>query len=301
MKTVGQLLRETREKKGLTVAQAVEGTRSKSQVIHALEQDDFSRFPAPIYTRGFIKLYAEFLGLDPAELIGLYQTRHPDTDKVRRPASVLRPSRLHGTPPESPVIPTELNLPPPEPAPPAAPLAAPEPAPSQPVPPDTVPELPFDQSGSGSVPAETDLFNRPPPSPPPPPPPLAPVPPAPRPVSAPPRRRAAPPRMPAHPAAADEFELEVKKAGLSPTARDRAALLVNAAREGACRLPWLKILRWGGMALGLCLVLWLALTVIRGCVNRQGAAPTPAAEPAFQLPPVPEPPPLYWPDTPPRS
>ena len=30
-----------------------------------MERDDFSRMAAPIYAKGFIRLYAEYLGLDP--------------------------------------------------------------------------------------------------------------------------------------------------------------------------------------------------------------------------------------------
>ncbi len=286
MQTVGQILREAREKKGLTVAQAVDGTRSKSQVIHALEQDDFSRFPAPIYTRGFIKLYAEFLGLDPAELIALYQARNPGTDKIHRPASVLRPSGSPPVPPPSLETP-EFNLAARE-APPAAAPPAPAPTPSEPIPADLTPELPFDKTGSDSAPPPPVLS------------PVLPPPPAP-PVSAPSRRRYQAPMPPADPATGDEFALEVKKEMPSPTARDRTLSLLAAARSGAGRLPWLKSLRWIGMALGLCLVLWLALTVIRGCVNRRGVAPAPVPESVFQLPPAPEPPPLYLPGTPPRS
>jgi len=39
------------------------------------EDNDFSRIPAPVYGKGFIKLYAEFLGLDPAPLIAEYASR----------------------------------------------------------------------------------------------------------------------------------------------------------------------------------------------------------------------------------
>ena len=283
MKTIGQVLREAREKKGLTVAQAVEGTRSKSQVIQALEQDDFSRFPAPIYTRGFIKLYAEFLGLDPAELIGLYQARNPETDKIHRPASVLRPTGSH-VPAPPPIMTPDLNLPPPEPAPQAVAPANEKPPPHT-APSDTAPELPFDKSEPVPAPESPDLFSRP----------SAP------PASLPPRRRYGTPMPPVNPAVADEFALEVKKENPSPTARDRALSLLASARSGAGRLPLLKILQWCGMARGLCLVLWLTLTVIRGCVNRHRAVPAPVSEPAFQLPPAPEPPPLYLPGTPPRS
>jgi transcriptional regulator with XRE-family HTH domain len=323
MKTVGQILREARERKGLTVAQAVEGTRSKSQVIQQLEQDDFSRFPAPIYTRGFIKLYAEFLGLDASELISLYQARNAEADKLVRPASVLRPGSSHPVAPSAPPeTMSELDLPPP---PPPLPVAAeqrlkqeqPAPPPSR-LPAGSELELPFDKPVPPPAPK---------PAPPPPlkvqplaeppksqPPKLAPVlPEAPRipvpPVAIPPaepppipRRKAAVPKPAPASGGPDEFSLEVREGSSSTTARERAASIFELAKVSAVRLPWGKILNRAGVLIGALLVVWLFLSVIRGCVNRHHAAAAKVEESAgpYNLPPVPEPQPLYLPESPPR-
>ena len=83
MATLGQILKEAREKKSVTASQAAAATRMKIQTIEALERDDFSRIAAPMYARGFIKLYAEYLGLDPAPLIREYSDLH--APKVRPP------------------------------------------------------------------------------------------------------------------------------------------------------------------------------------------------------------------------
>ena len=72
---LGDILRAEREKKGLTLSDVAEGTRIKVQVLETIENNDFSRIPAPVYGKGFIKLYAEFLGLDPAPLIEEYASR----------------------------------------------------------------------------------------------------------------------------------------------------------------------------------------------------------------------------------
>jgi cytoskeletal protein RodZ len=76
MATLGQILKEARKKKNVTASQAAAATRMKVQAIEALERDDFSRMAAPMYARGFIKLYAEYLGLDPAPLIREYTDLH---------------------------------------------------------------------------------------------------------------------------------------------------------------------------------------------------------------------------------
>jgi transcriptional regulator with XRE-family HTH domain len=322
MKTVGQILREARERKGLTVAQAVEGTRSKSQVIQQLEQDDFSRFPAPIYTRGFIKLYAEFLGLDASELISLYQARNAEADKLVRPASVLRPGSSHPAPPSPPPeTMSELDLPPPPPLPMAEEKKAKQ---EQPAPPPARPaggselELPFDKPAPHPAPKPAPPPPvKPPPRPEPPkvqPPKLAPVlpeaprtpvPPAATPPPEPPpspRRKAAVPKPAPASGGPDEFSLEVREAPSSTTARERAASIFELAKVSAVRLPWGKILTRAGVLIGALLVMWLLLSAIRGCVNRHHIAVAKVEESAgpYNLPPVPEPRPLYLPETPPR-
>lgn len=315
MKTVGQILREAREAKGLTIAQAVEGTRSKSQVIQALERDDFSRFPAPIYTRGFIKLYAEFLGLDASEIISLYQARNADTDKLHRPSSVLKPGASHVAAP-TPAAQTEVELPLPPPEPPpaaAAPAAPPPPEPARPSIPE--PELPFDRPASPvSAPEPVAVPAAEPPkivprlpeapkvavTPEPPKAAEAPPPAAASEYEAPvvtPRRKATLPKQAPRSRTADEFALEVRDEDKSETARERAASIFALARVSAGRLPWVKIATRGGLIVGSLLLAWVLLTVIRGCVNRRHAATLkPVAAAPYNLPPAPEPPPLYLPE-----
>ncbi len=325
MKSVGQILREAREAKGLTVAQAAEGTRSKSQTILALEQDDFSKFPAPIYTRGFIKLYAEFLGLDAPGLISLFQARNADADKLHRPASVLKPGAAHPPPPPAAVTP-ELDLPPPAPAIPAPasppgvvappkveapepelPFDRPAPRPAPPLePPKLAPKLPEapKQPVSQPVPVSFPAFA------PPAPPPVATPAPAPAPVSAPepapiaapiaapapPRRKASAVKPAPKAGSSDEFALDVRESVTSQTARDRAASIFALARASAVSLPWTRILPRAGAVAGILLLAWLLLTVSRGCMLRHAARTAPPAE-ATVTPPrgLPEPPPLYFP------
>ncbi len=68
MATTGQRLREERERRAITIAQAVEGTHIKTDHIVAMEADDWAAFTAPVYVRGFVKTYARFLRLDETEM-----------------------------------------------------------------------------------------------------------------------------------------------------------------------------------------------------------------------------------------
>lgn len=66
---LGEILRNARLAKGYTPSQVAENTHLLVQIIENIEQEDFHRIAAAIYGRGFVKLYAEFLGLDPDPLM----------------------------------------------------------------------------------------------------------------------------------------------------------------------------------------------------------------------------------------
>ena len=62
---LGEQLREAAHAaRSLTASEVAAATRMKVQIVEAIEQEDFSKIAAPIYGKGFIKLYAEHVGLD---------------------------------------------------------------------------------------------------------------------------------------------------------------------------------------------------------------------------------------------
>jgi hypothetical protein len=67
--SLGEILRTAREQRALSPSTVAEATHMKVQIIEDLENEDFRRIAAPIYGRGFVKLYAEYLELDSAPLI----------------------------------------------------------------------------------------------------------------------------------------------------------------------------------------------------------------------------------------
>lgn len=88
----GKSLKAAREAKGLTVAQLVELTHLAPTTIGELESEDFSRIAAPIYGRGFVKLYCEAVGLEPkpfvAEFMDIFSGNHDTGIKERQVAPV---------------------------------------------------------------------------------------------------------------------------------------------------------------------------------------------------------------------
>lgn len=65
----GKTLRLAREAKGYTISQLADITRIMHQTIEDLENENFTKIAAPIYGRGFVKLYCEAVGLDPKPMI----------------------------------------------------------------------------------------------------------------------------------------------------------------------------------------------------------------------------------------
>lgn len=65
----GKELRAAREAKGLTTADIARQTHMMAAMAEDLENENFSRIVAPIYGRGFVKLYCEAVGLDPKPFI----------------------------------------------------------------------------------------------------------------------------------------------------------------------------------------------------------------------------------------
>lgn len=73
MKTTGQILKQTRTKKNLEIDQVAKVTKIRPVYLKALEEDDYQKLPSVTSARGFIKNYAEFLGLSSAELLAIFR------------------------------------------------------------------------------------------------------------------------------------------------------------------------------------------------------------------------------------
>lgn len=81
MATLGEHLKAARKAKGVTESEAGAATRILRRIITAMENDDFSEMPAPTYAKGFIRLYADYLGLDPEPLVQEYMEVHAGRPK----------------------------------------------------------------------------------------------------------------------------------------------------------------------------------------------------------------------------
>jgi transcriptional regulator with XRE-family HTH domain len=74
--SIGAKLKQARELRRLTLQQVSESTKVRPHYLHALENDDLSAISSVAQARGFLRIYAEFLGLSPADLVPA--SRPPD-------------------------------------------------------------------------------------------------------------------------------------------------------------------------------------------------------------------------------
>jgi cytoskeleton protein RodZ len=73
MESIGEKLKAARERNNLTIEQVARETHVAKRFLKALEDEDFEVFPGETYAMGFLRNYAEYLGLNPDELIGIYR------------------------------------------------------------------------------------------------------------------------------------------------------------------------------------------------------------------------------------
>ena len=98
---IGSSLREARVRKGLDFPEIETATKIRGKYLQALEDEQFDVLPGETYIKGFLRTYAEYLGLDGQLYVDEYNTRYvaPDemqTIRARRTAQVRQQRRVQG-------------------------------------------------------------------------------------------------------------------------------------------------------------------------------------------------------------
>ncbi len=73
MESIGEKFKKRREERGLFVEQIARDTNISKKYIDAIEAEDFSEMPGEAYLIGFLRSYAEYLDIDPEEIIAIYK------------------------------------------------------------------------------------------------------------------------------------------------------------------------------------------------------------------------------------
>ncbi len=93
---IGTSLREARLRQGLDFPELEQGTKIRGKYLRALEDEQFDVLPAQTYVKGFLRSYAEYLGLDGQLYVDEYNSRFVVGEEEHNPA---RPRR--SAPPQS--------------------------------------------------------------------------------------------------------------------------------------------------------------------------------------------------------
>lgn len=80
--TVGEYLRKTRQEKNLAIEEAAQATRVRLTYLRALENDDDHILPSRVQARGYLRMYADYLKLDPAPILAAWPDKTVDLDEL---------------------------------------------------------------------------------------------------------------------------------------------------------------------------------------------------------------------------
>ncbi len=92
MKQTGQLLRETREKKGVTLNEVAMATKINVKVLESMENGDVESLPSKAFLRGFVQTYANYLKLDSKKVLNSFNEEMGFHDPKPRPLEPADPN-----------------------------------------------------------------------------------------------------------------------------------------------------------------------------------------------------------------
>ena len=73
MSSIGHLLQEARNKKAISLEEVHFRTKIHPRVLQLLEADKFEKLPSPVFVKSFLKSYAEFLEINPQDIVNAYE------------------------------------------------------------------------------------------------------------------------------------------------------------------------------------------------------------------------------------
>ena len=82
---IGQELLRSRQGQNIALEQAAEETHIRLHYLEAMEKGDFSQLPSKAHMRGFLRTYADYLGIAPDSLLNILdepEYRSPETEPV---------------------------------------------------------------------------------------------------------------------------------------------------------------------------------------------------------------------------
>ena len=86
----GEELRREREIRGISLKEIADATKISKRFLEAIERNDHRTLPAPVFTRGFVREYAKYLGLSSDEIVNRYNYAAAGDDRIEKSAHLER-------------------------------------------------------------------------------------------------------------------------------------------------------------------------------------------------------------------
>jgi len=72
MSTFGEELKRERELREISLREVSEATKINLRYLEAMESNDFASLPGGLFNRGFVRAYAQYIGVDPESMVNAY-------------------------------------------------------------------------------------------------------------------------------------------------------------------------------------------------------------------------------------
>jgi len=81
----GEELRREREIRGISLKEIADATKISKRFLEAIERNDHKTLPAPVFTRGFVREYARYVGLSSEDMVNRYNFAAASDDRIEKP------------------------------------------------------------------------------------------------------------------------------------------------------------------------------------------------------------------------
>src|SRR2546430_15817527 len=108
----GEELRREREIRGISLKEISDATKISKRFLEAIEKNDHRTLPAPVFTRGFVREYARYLGLSVEEIVNRYNFAAAGDDRIEKSAHLDRPVQPQAAPRPRDRQPERKSIPP---------------------------------------------------------------------------------------------------------------------------------------------------------------------------------------------
>jgi cytoskeletal protein RodZ len=102
MSSFGETLKRERELRQISLREIAEATKINLRYLDALERDDFRHLPGGVFNKGFVRAYAQFIGIDPDSMVNAYlDEENRQQSRAARTGGAVAPVAETEPPPRS--------------------------------------------------------------------------------------------------------------------------------------------------------------------------------------------------------